>query len=158
MRLLFTLFVCVVISSDSIGQSFNFQESNVGLRFGMDLGVTSIGFTAETPVADDFVEISFNVNDLYHKATVIYKRYTDLELDDLPNLRYYYGIGPSVVFPVLANDVYYGVEVAGGVDYSFDNPPLIVGAEIKPAYFMNLDSGFYPAQFALFVKYDLAKH
>jgi len=152
-QVLFALFF-VIISTVATGQNIDFTKSNFGVRVGLELDVTNIGFTAETPLADDFGEASINLSSAGDKVTFLYKQYTDLELDDLTNLRYYYGIGPTVLFT--DDNILYGGEVSVGLDYSFDDIPLIVGFEIKPTYFFG--DALYFAQFAFFGKFDLAQH
>ena len=154
-------FFFVTISSGAIGQTFELNESKVGINFGSDLDNTSIGFTAETPFLDGYGEMSLNLIKDSYKFSFLYKYYTDIELDDLPNLRYYYGLGPSVVIndqsvPDDNTTIWAGVGACAGLDYSFDDIPLIVGLELKPAYYYEV--GFYFTQFGLFCKYDLAKH
>jgi hypothetical protein len=158
-QFIFALF-CVIISTDATGQNIDLNKSNIGINFGSELDLTSIGFTVETPFLDDYGEISFSLiqdaSPLY-KFTVLYKYYADIELDDLPNLRYYYGLGPSIV---ISNDnINYGSAASAGLDYSFDEIPLIIGAEIKPAYYVGDGpyDGLYFAQFGLFGKFNLAK-
>ena len=154
-QFIFALF-CVIISTDATGQNIDLNKSNIGINFGSELDLTSIGFTVETPFLDDYGEISFSLiqdaSPLY-KFTVLYKYYADIELDDLPNLRFYYGLGPSIV--IITNKIYYGGAASAGLDYSFDEIPLIVGVEIKPAYYAGND--LYFAQFGLFGKFNLAK-
>ena len=150
-------FFFVTISSGAIGQTFELNESKVGINFGSDLDNTSIGFTAETPFLDNYGEMSLNLIKDSYKFSFLYKYYTDIELDDLPNLRYYYGLGPSIV---ISNDnINYGSAASAGLDYSFDEIPLIIGAEIKPAYYVGDGpyDGLYFAQFGLFGKFNLAK-
>lgn len=159
-QILFALF-CVIITSDATGQDIDFYKSKLGLRFGQEIAHTSIGFSAEIPLVAADGELSINFAGPYTKFTFLYKVYNDLEFDDVPNLRYYYGLGPSILSVGSAErggeSMFYGGEVSVGIDYSFDDNPLIVGLEIKPAYYF---SGFgqYIAQFALFCKFDLADH
>ena len=153
-QFIFALF-CVIISTDATGQNIDLNKSNIGINFGSELNLNSIGFTVETPLLDDYGEISFNlIQQDFYKFSFLYKRYADIELDDLPNLRFYYGLGPSIV--IITNKIYYGGAASAGLDYSFDEIPLIVGVEIKPAYYAGLD--LYFAQFGLFGKFNLAKH
>ena len=153
-QFIFALF-CVIISTDATGQNIDLNKSNIGINFGSELNLNSIGFTVETPLLDDYGEISFNlIQQDFYKFSFLYKRYADIELDDLPNLRFYYGLGPSIV--IITNQIYYGGAASAGLDYSFDEIPLIVGVEIKPAYYAGLD--LYFAQFGLFGKFNLAKH
>ena len=152
-QFIFALF-CVIISTDATGQNIDLNKSNIGINFGSELNLNSIGFTVETPLLDDYGEISFNlIQQDFYKFSFLYKRYADIELDDLPNLRFYYGLGPSIV--IITNKIYYGGAASAGLDYSFDEIPLIVGVEIKPAYYAGLD--LYFAQFGLFGKFNLAK-
>ncbi len=152
-QFIFALF-CVIISTDATGQKIDLNKSNIGINFGSELYLNSIGFTVETPLSGDYGEISLSLieDDLY-KFTVLYKNYADVELDDLPNLRYFYGLGPSII--IENNIIYYGGAASAGLDYSFDEIPLIVGAEIKPSYYVG--SGLYFAQFGFFGKFNLAK-
>ena len=152
-QFLFVVF-CVIVSSETRGQNIDFNKSNLGINFGSELDLTSIGFTVETPFLDEYGEISFSLMASAYKFAFLYKRYADIELDDLPNLRYYYGLGPSIV--IRNDNINYGGAASAGLDYSFDEIPLIVGVEIKPAYYVG--DGLYFAQFGLFGKFDLAKH
>ena len=153
-QFIFALF-CVIISTDATGQNIDLNKSNIGINFGSELNLNSIGFTVETPLLDDYGEISFNlIQQEFYKFSFLYKRYADIELDDLPKLRFYYDLGPSIV--IITNKIYYGGAASAGLDYSFDEIPLIVGVEIKPAYYAGFD--LYFAQFGLFGKFDLAKH
>jgi len=159
-QILFALF-CVIVTSDVTGQDIDFDKTKLGLRFGQEIEHTSIGITAEIPLVAADGELSINFAGPFTKFTFLYKVYKKLEFDDVPNLRYYYGLGPSILSVGSAaqggESMFYGGEVSVGIDYGFDDNPLIVGLEIKPAYYF---SGFgqYIAQFALFCKFDLADH
>lgn len=149
----------LIVLSVATSEKLSAQNLALGLRAGLPTGV-SLKFN---PMASRSAELivgsygrgNFNVTGLYEFQKPI-NNVKGLSFfagpgvhfnyfRDIGHYRYYYWNGDGRVNYVRYNESYVtaGVDVIVGLDYSFDDFPLMVGIDIKPAF----DIGRYDAVF-----------
>lgn len=133
MKKLFLILSLCLFASMSVAQEY---DQSIGLRFGFANGITykkSLDGVSAIEVLGSFKRRAITVTALYEVHVYVF---------DTDNLYVYLGVGGhiGVLSPANAeNTLLLGVDGIGGIEYAFDEIPLALSLDLKPA--VNLIGG-----------------
>lgn len=140
--LILSLFVSLISvttaqsQSDTDGSTY---KSAIGLRLGWGLNITGKHFISEDHALEGIFSYRGRGGFAGWSTTRIaatYQVHYDLDIiDEIDNLRWYWGVGGLVGFDNFRsfdNIVFFGVSGVIGLDYKFDDIPLNVSLDLMP--------------------------
>lgn len=155
MKKQFTLLFCaLILGFSSFGQSKNAESatdynSAFGLRLGYPLGLTFKTFTSQHSAVEFLAGYWYGgVN-----VTGLYEYHGDIS--GAPGLKWF--VGGGLDFSYWNNYSYSGpafaIDLIGGLDYKFNNAPLNVSLDWKPAFYVAGERGFRGTGAAVSLRY-----
>lgn len=146
MRKLFTILCLTVIATLAIQSTSKAQgyDNAIGGRFGAANGVTFKTTLGGNKMLDIIANFRSNNNYNYFRVTGLYEVYKPIA--NAAGLNYYYGIGGSIgsvkYKPYNSSDLYLSVDGVLGLDYKFDDAPINISLDWKPAIELTPDTNF----------------
>jgi len=147
----FLIIAVLLISLNASSQNYS---RAIGVRTGSSIGVSYKQFLK----ADRAGEAIFDIDIIGKNATKVktacyYEFHADVNVD---GLSLYAGPGASV--GVYLSGLYskffvMSIDALGGVEYKFNNVPVVLAFDWIPKFQFITDSGFKPANFALTARY-----
>jgi len=167
--IVFSFFLTFLFSISTI-QAQDFKSA-VGLRFGSPLSVSYKFFMNETNAIEVFAgtkgyrnNTAFgNLGWRWYSVSGAYQIHKPLSIGDIDGLQYYYGAGASAYFWTFdfdtdSNNTTFGLQLYGGVSYTFSEKPINISVDWVPTYFFNgYVSGFGAGYGSLSVRYVLSR-
>ncbi|MFA6334055.1 MAG: hypothetical protein WCX48_00670 [Bacteroidales bacterium] len=143
--------VALLISFSAFSQNYS---KAIGFRLGSSVGASYKQFlTAGTAVEGIFdLDIIGNDNTKI-KGSGYYQFHFDVNVD---GLSLYAGPGASAgvfIDGKYKNNFVMSIDAMGGVEYKFNNVPIVLAFDWTPKLQIISDAGFKPANFALTVRY-----
>ncbi|MBK7710978.1 MAG: hypothetical protein IPN67_04665 [Bacteroidales bacterium] len=151
-RIILTALLALTFAALSYAQDY---KTGLGLRFGTGSGFTVKHFLNERKAIEGLLTTKWHGFDIVGLYEVHNKAF------DTDNLRWYYGFGAHVGF-YNGNDVewgtpgstynVFGIDGIIGIEYTFDEAPVNIGFDLKPAFNLAGYTGFW-TDFGLSVRY-----
>jgi len=133
--------------------SQNYKKA-IGFRAGSSVGVSYKEFLSDIDAAEAIFDIDFtNRRHTKVKGSVYYLRHFDVNVD---GLSLYAGPGTSagvIIEGIYQNNFVMSLDIMGGVEYKFNNVPVVLSCDWTPKYQFITLAGFSPGNFGLTVRY-----
>ena len=151
MKRSFLIIAALLISLSTFSQNYS---KAIGLRLGSSIGVSYKQFFSADRAAEALFDIDIlGKNTTKIKASCYYEFHFDVNIDGLSLYA-----GPGVSAGAFVSGLYgkyfvMSVDAMGGVEYKFNNVPVVLAFDWTPKFQFITDSGFKPANFALTARY-----
>ena len=133
--------------------SQNYKKA-IGFRAGSSIGISYKQFMTETEAAEAIFDIDFTGRRTTKvKASAYYLRHFDVNVD---GLSLYAGPGASAgvfIEGLYQNNFVMSLDIMGGVEYKFNNIPVVLACDWTPKYQFITLAGFRSGNFGLTVRY-----
>ncbi len=153
--LLLCLTVGFIVFSNTEASAQSTYKNAIGGRFGEANGITFKTFLNEKAALDLILNFQSRKNYSYFRLTGLYEVHKPIQ--NAAGLRYYYGGGGtlgSVRYKDFdESDLYVSVDGVLGLDYKFDELPLNVSLDWKPAIEVAPNTEFDARGFGLSVRF-----
>lgn len=146
MKKVFTILCLTFIATFAIQSSSKAQgyDNAIGGRFGAANGVTFKTTLGDNKMLDLIANFRSNHDYNYFRITGLYEVYKPIT--NAPGLNWYYGgggsIGSAKYKPSNSTDLYLAVDGVLGLDYKFDDAPINISLDWKPAIQLAPDTNF----------------
>lgn len=146
MKKVFTILCLTFIATFAIQSSSKAQgyDNAIGGRFGAANGVTFKTTLGDNKMLDLIANFRSNHDYNYFRITGLYEVYKPIA--NAPGLNWYYGgggsIGSAKYKPTNSTDLYLAVDGVLGLDYKFDDAPINISLDWKPAIQLAPDTNF----------------
>jgi len=139
-------------------------ESAVGARFGFPLSITYKKFISENTALEAYGGFRNDFGFNWISLSGAYQKNSPLEIEDIKNLTWYWGVGGSVYFWSFdlgfstESNISFSADGYIGLEYTFSDIPLNLSVDWVPRVFITgFGSGFSGGFGALSARYILNK-
>jgi hypothetical protein len=150
-KIFYILVLMLFISTSSFSQSY---ERAVGIRIGSSIGGSYRQFLSQNKAFEAILDLDIIGRDYMKvKGSGYYLFHFNLNVDGLALFA-----GPGASAGVFVSGDYrdkliLSVDGMGGIEYKFNNAPIVLAFDWNPKVQIVTDAGFKPANFALTVRY-----
>lgn len=153
--LLLCLTAGVIILSNTKANAQSTYKNAIGGRFGEANGITFKTFLSNQAALDVILNFQSRKNYSYFRLTGLYEVHKPIQ--NAAGLRYYYGAGGSLGSVkykyVDESNLYASIDGVLGLDYKFDDLPINVSVDWKPAIEIVPDTEFDARGLGLSVRF-----
>lgn len=140
-----------------VGLAVSAQDFNsaIGARLGNPSALSYKVFLSETNAVEAFGGLYFTGSTVAFAANAAYQIHSDLEIEGVDGLQWYYGGGGGFVAGI--GDAYITLSGYIGLSYTFDDIPLNLSVDWVPTFGLAADTGFAGGYGALAARYVLSQ-
>ncbi len=142
----------ILLSINLFSQNYN---RAIGFRLGSSIGISYKQFLAQDRAVETIFDLDIiGRNSMKVKAACFYQYHFDVKVD---GLSVYAGPGASAGVLLQGdykNNFAMSIDGIGGIEYKFNNVPVVLAFDWNPKFQFVTETGFKPGNFGLTVRYS----